>query len=210
MTALADPPELAVICLPPPEAADAVEECGRSGVRAVVVISSGITGTPHEERMRRSIRRYGLRMVGPNCLGVASTEPGQELDATFLAGPVPAGRVGVVTQSGGVAIALAGALASLGLGISSVVSTGDKYDVSGNDLLAWWGNDRRTEIAVLYLESFGNPRRFTRLARALARTKPVVAVRVGTGETARSAAASHTAAAATPSCSAKRSTSRPA
>ncbi|QWF77989.1 bifunctional acetate--CoA ligase family protein/GNAT family N-acetyltransferase [Amycolatopsis sp. CA-230715] len=198
VTALADPPELAVICLPPPEAADAVEECGRSGVRAVVVISSGITGTPHEERMRRSIRRYGLRMVGPNCLGVASTEPGQELDATFLAGPVPAGRVGVVTQSGGVAIALAGALASLGLGISSVVSTGDKYDVSGNDLLAWWGNDRRTEIAVLYLESFGNPRRFTRLARALARTKPVVAVRVGTGETARSAAASHTAAAATP------------
>ncbi|WP_328647959.1 bifunctional GNAT family N-acetyltransferase/acetate--CoA ligase family protein [Amycolatopsis sp. NBC_00348] len=191
-------PELAVICLPAAAAADAVEACGERGVRAVLVISSGLTGTPAGTRVREAVSRYGMRLVGPNCLGIVSTDPDRPLNLTFLAGKVEPGNIGVVTQSGGVGIALAESLNDLGLGLSSLVSTGDKYDVSGNDLLTWWTADRRTEIAVLYLESFGNPRKFSRVARQLARTRPVLAVRSGSGGTAQRAAASHTAAAATP------------
>ncbi|RJQ87268.1 acetate--CoA ligase [Amycolatopsis panacis] len=196
--ALSRTPELAVICLPAEAAADAMEECGARGVAAAVVISSGLTGTPAGARIREAVRRYGMRLVGPNCLGVLSTDPSCPLDATFLARRPRAGNIGIATQSGGVGIALAEALSGLGLGISALVSTGDKYDVSGNDLLLWWASDRRTEIVVLYLESFGNPRKFGRLAALLARTRPVLAVRTGGGGTARHAAASHTAAAATP------------
>ncbi|SEC65336.1 Acyl-CoA synthetase (NDP forming) [Amycolatopsis tolypomycina] len=198
VAALTRTPELAVICLPAPAAAQAVEECGKRGVRAVVIISSGLTGTGAGERVHAAVREYGLRLVGPNCLGVVSTDPASPYDLTFLATPVKPGNIGVVTQSGGVGIALAESLGDLGLGVSTLVSTGDKYDVSGNDLLMWWAADRRTELAVLYLESFGNPRKFSRLARRLARTRPVLAVRSGSGDTAQRAAASHTAAAATP------------
>ncbi|RSM38128.1 GNAT family N-acetyltransferase [Amycolatopsis balhimycina DSM 5908] len=198
VAALSRTPELAVVCLPAPAAAEAVEECGKHGVRAVVIISSGLTGTVHGERVHAAAREYGLRLVGPNCLGVLSTDPACPYDLTFLGSRVQPGNIGVVTQSGGVGIALAESLGDLGLGMSTLVSTGDKYDVSGNDLLMWWTADRRTELAVLYLESFGNPRKFSRLARRLARTRPVLAVRSGSGDTAQRAAASHTAAAATP------------
>jgi len=191
-------PELAVVCLPAPAAAEAVEECGKRGVRAVVVISSGLTGTEHGDRVRAAVREYGLRLVGPNCLGVLSTDPACPFDLTFLGSSVKPGNIGVVTQSGGVGSALAESLDGLGLGMSTLVSTGDKYDVSGNDLLMWWTADLRTEVAVLYLESFGNPRKFGRLARGLARPRPVLADRYGSGGTAQRAAASHTAAAATP------------
>ncbi|MEU4524661.1 GNAT family N-acetyltransferase [Amycolatopsis sp. NPDC024027] len=198
VAALSRPPELAVVCLPAPAAAEAVEECGKLGVRAVVVISSGLTGTVYGDRVHTAVREYGMRLVGPNCLGVLSTDPACPFDLTFLGSRVHPGNIGVVTQSGGVGIALAESLGDLGLGMSTLVSTGDKYDVSGNDLLMWWTADRRTELAVLYLESFGNPRKFGRLARRLARTRPVLAVRSGSGDTAQRAAASHTAAAATP------------
>ncbi|MEU4248100.1 GNAT family N-acetyltransferase [Amycolatopsis sp. NPDC026612] len=198
VAALSRPPELAVVCLPAPAAAEAVEECGKRGVRAVVIISSGLTGTGNGERVHAAAREYGMRLVGPNCLGVLSTDPACPYDLTFLGRRVQPGNIGVITQSGGVGIALAESLGDLGLGMSTLVSTGDKYDVSGNDLLMWWTADRRTELAVLYLESFGNPRKFSRLARRLARTRPVLAVRSGSGGTAQRAAASHTAAAATP------------
>lgn len=192
------PPELAVICVPAPAVPDAVEECGRRGVRAVVVISAGLSGTELGVRVLDSVRRHGMRLVGPNCVGVANTEPAVRMDATFMRGAIPAGNVGVVSQSGGVGIALAELLGGLGLGLSSLMSTGDKYDVSGNDLLLWWRHDPNTAAAVLYLESFGNPRKFSRLARGLARTKPVIAVRSAESDVAQAAAASHTAAAATP------------
>ncbi|MFI5615771.1 GNAT family N-acetyltransferase, partial [Amycolatopsis sp. NPDC051903] len=191
-------PELAVVCLPAEAAANAVEECGSLGVRAVVVITSGLTGTAAGERVREAVREHGMRLVGPNCLGVVSTAPSCPLDATFLERPPLRGGIGIATQSGGVGIALTEALTGLDLGVSALVSTGDKYDVSGNDLLLWWASDRRTEIVVLYLESFGNPRKFGRLAARLARSRPVLAVRAGSGEAAQRAAASHTAAAATP------------
>ena len=198
VAALSLTPELAVVCLPAPAAAEAVEECGKRGVRAVVIISSGLTGTESGDRVRAAVREHGMRLVGPNCLGVVSTDPDRPYDLTFLGTRVKPGNIGVVTQSGGVGIALAESLGDLGLGMSTLVSTGDKYDVSANDLLMWWTADRRTELAVLYLESFGNPRKFGRLARQLARTRPVLAVRSGSGDTAQRAAASHTAAAATP------------
>jgi len=198
VAALTSTPELAVVCLPAGAAADAVEECGKRGVRAVVIISSGLTGTDAGRRVHESVRRHGMRLVGPNCLGILSTDPACPLNLTFLAGRAKPGNIGVVTQSGGVGIALVEALAHLDLGLSGLVSTGDKYDVSGNDLLTWWATDDRTELAVLYLESFGNPRKFSKVARRLAKTRPVLAVRSGSGGTAQRAAASHTAAAATP------------
>ncbi|WP_027936392.1 bifunctional GNAT family N-acetyltransferase/acetate--CoA ligase family protein [Amycolatopsis sp. ATCC 39116] len=195
---LPETPELAVVCVPASAVPGVVEECGRRGTRAAVIISAGLTGTGLGARTVRAARTHGVRLVGPNCVGVANTEDGIRLNATFAPGRMPSGRVGVVTQSGGFGIAVVEALRRLGLGVSTMVSTGDKYDVSGNDLLRWWREDPRTDLAVLYLESFGNPRKFARIARDLARVKPVLAVRTGQTETARRAAASHTAATATP------------
>jgi acyl-CoA synthetase (NDP forming)/GNAT superfamily N-acetyltransferase len=199
---LTDTPELAVICVSAAAVPDAVEDCGRAGVPAVCVISAGISGTDLATQVLSSVRRHGMRLVGPNCVGVVNTEPAVRMDATFTRGDIPEGGledgIGIVTQSGGVGIALVELLRQLGLGISTMVSTGDKYDVSGNDMLLWWRHDERTAAAVLYLESFGNPRKFGRLARSLARTKPVLAVRSAESDVAQRAAASHTAAAATP------------
>lgn len=190
--------ELAVVCVPAAAVPDAVEQCGRRGVRAAVVISAGLSDSGLGAQVLDSMCRHGMRLVGPNCLGVINTDPAVRLDATFTRGPVPAGRVGVVTQSGGVGIAVLELLGQLGLGVSTMVSTGDKYDVSGNDMLLWWQRDPNTDAAVLYLESFGNPRKFSRLARTLARTRPVLAVRSAESDVAQQAAMSHTAAAATP------------
>ncbi|PXY22313.1 bifunctional GNAT family N-acetyltransferase/acetate--CoA ligase family protein [Prauserella muralis] len=193
-------PELAVICVPAAAVPAAVEDCGRRGVRALVIVTAGL-GEDGARAVRASIRRYGIRVVGPNCIGIANTDPAVRLNATFLRAPVPEGDIGLMTQSGGIAIALSELLGSVGLGLSTVVSAGDKYDISGNDLLLWWQEDERTAAAVLYLESFGNPRKFGRFARALARHKPVLAVRGASTALAQRAAASHTAAGATPAVS---------
>ncbi|SDM35783.1 bifunctional acetate--CoA ligase family protein/GNAT family N-acetyltransferase [Allokutzneria albata] len=192
-------PELAVICVPARAVPDVAEQCGNRGVKALVVVTAGITEHPElADGLRAAVVKHGMRLVGPNCLGVINTDPAAALHAGFSRPPVPAGDVGVVTQSGGVGIAVLERLGQLGLGVSTMVSTGDKYDISGNDVLMWWARDERTRLAVLYLESFGNPRKFSRLARHLGASTPVVAVRSGTSETAQRAAASHTAAAATP------------
>ncbi|MEW2522051.1 bifunctional acetate--CoA ligase family protein/GNAT family N-acetyltransferase [Actinacidiphila alni] len=194
---LPHPPELAVLAVPADAVPEVAEQCGRTGVRALVVLTSGL-GARQTAALMAAVRRYGMRLVGPNCLGVANTDETARLDATFAAHrPLP-GSAGVAVQSGGVGIALLSGLARLGIGVSSFVSLGDKYDVSGNDLLQWWEGDGVTDLAVLHVESFGNPRAFSRTARRVARRMPVLTVDAGRSQAGRRAAASHTAAAATP------------
>ena len=156
--------DLAVLAIPAQAVVSVAEECGKRGVRSLVVITAGLdSGT--KAALLACCRRYGMRMIGPNCFGVAV--PGIALDATFGASHPTAGTAGLAVQSGGVGIALAAQLSRLGIGISSFASLGDKCDVSGNDLLTWWDQDPATKLAVLYLESFGNPRKFGRTARHL-------------------------------------------
>ncbi|MFC5720921.1 GNAT family N-acetyltransferase [Streptomyces gamaensis] len=197
VASLPQAPELAVLAVPAAAVPEVAEECGRSGVGALLVLTSGLDAG-QAAALRAACRRYGMRLAGPNCLGLANTEPDVRLDATFAARvPLP-GTAGVATQSGGVGIALLAGLSRLGVGVSTFVSLGDKYDVSGNDLLQWWEGDGRTRLAVLHLESFGNPRAFSRTARRVGRRMPVLTVDAGRSEAGRRAAASHTAAAATP------------
>lgn len=188
-------PELAVIAVPAGALAAAIDDCGQAGVRAVVVLTAGLDRAAGAA-LRDTCRGYGMRLVGPNCLGVAN--PHAHLDATFAAHPALAGQVGLAVQSGGIGIALTEQLSRLGIGVSSFTSLGDKYDVSATDLLQWWHGDPDTRQAVLYVESFGNPRRFARVAAEVGRKIPVLAVDAGRSAPAQSAAQSHTAAAATP------------
>jgi acyl-CoA synthetase (NDP forming)/GNAT superfamily N-acetyltransferase len=192
VAALPQTPDLAVVTVPPDVVVQVAEECGRQGVRALVVITSGV----HGRELLAACHRYGMRLVGPNCFGVANTAIG--LDATFAVHAAGAGTAGVVVQSGGIGITFTEHLARLDIGISTFVSTGDKYDVSSNDLLLWWESDPTTRLGILYLESFGNPRKFARTARRLGRRMPLLTVVAGRSAAGHRAAASHTAAAATP------------
>jgi len=186
--------ELAVIAVPPDEVPTVATQCGRKGVRALVVISSGL-GTGGADLLA-TCRRFGMRLVGPNCFGLATSTP--RLNATFAAAVPLGGAAGLVVQSGGVGIALLEHLGRLGIGVSSFASVGDKYDVSSNDMLTWWEQDQQTKLAILYVESFGNPRAFARTARRVGRVLPVLTVVGGRSAAGQRAAASHTAASATP------------
>lgn len=196
VSALPRVPDLAVVAVPAEGVARVAEECGQFGVRALLVVSSGLDARQARELLT-ACREHDMRLVGPNCLGLANTEERVRLDATFAAAHPAPGSAGVAVQSGGVGIALLGGLERLGIGVSSFVSLGDKYDVSGNDLLQWWESDGRTDLALLHLESFGNPRAFSRTARRVTRRMPILTVDAGRTEAGRRAAASHTAAAAT-------------
>ena len=174
--ALPEPVDLAVIAVPARAVLGIAEECGQRGVKALVVISSGLD-RPGRAELLGICRDHGMRLVGPDCFGVANTSIG--LDATLAArGPRPGGA-GLALQSGGVGVVLLEHLSRLGVGVSAFVSLGDKDDVSGNDMLLWFGSDAATKLAVLYLESFGNPRKFARTARQLGRTMPILAVNAG-------------------------------
>jgi len=191
---LPEPVDLAVVAVPAAAVTKVAAECGRRGVRSLVVVTAGLG--PAGPDLLAICRRYGMRLVGPNCFGLAS--PGLALDATFGARhPLP-GLAGLVVQSGGIGIALLEQLSRLGIGCSSFVSAGDKYDVSSNDLLTWWEQDGQTRLALLYVESFGNPRKFARTARRVGLKMPVLTVLGGRSAAGQRAAASHTAAAATP------------
>ncbi|MFI2435908.1 GNAT family N-acetyltransferase [Streptomyces sp. NPDC018693] len=196
VAALPVTPDLAVIAVPAAAVPQTAEECGKAGVRALLVVTAGL-GADEARDLLGICRTHGMRLVGPNCLGLSNTDPELCLDATFAAGhPLP-GSAGVAVQSGGVGIALLDGLSRLGVGVSSFASLGDKYDVSGNDMLQWWESDGRTRLALLHLESFGSPRAFSRTARRVTRRMPVLTVDAGRTEAGRRAAASHTAAAAT-------------
>ena len=171
--------DLAVIAVPAEEVLAAVEECGRARVGAIVVVSSGFTeagdeGVERAHELVRAAHRNGVRVLGPASLGVINTSPAVRLHASFApATPVP-GRVGMSLQAGTLGTGVVLRASARGLGFSSIASVGDKLDVSGNDLLSWWEADERTDVVVLSLASYGNPRRFRRLARRVAARKPVV------------------------------------
>ena len=186
--------DLAVIAVPPSALPEVAAQCGRNGVSALVVITPALGAAGAE--LLAICRQYGMRLVGPNCFGVIM--PWIGLDATFAAShPLP-GVAGVVVQSRGVGIALLEQMSRLGIGVSSFASVGDKYDVSPNNLLTWWAQDEVTQIAVLYVESFGNPRKFAGTARRVAQRMPVLTVIGGRSPAGQRAATSHNAAAATP------------
>ena len=194
------PVDLALVAVPREGVPDAVRDCAAKGVRAVVVISAGFAETGPEGRaaqdeIARLVRAEGMRMVGPNCMGVINTDPEVRLAATFAHVWPPEGTVAMSSQSGALGITILNRARELGLGISSFVAIGNKADVSSNDLIQWWERDPRTSTIILYLESFGNPRRFSRLARRVAAHKPIVAVKAARSESGARAAASHTAAA---------------
>ncbi len=186
--------DVAVIAVPAGAVLEVAEQCGLRGVRSLVVLTAGLGDDSPE--LLETCRRHGMRLVGPNCFGIAV--PGSGLDATFGRDRPLSGIAGLGVQSGGIGISLTGHLSELGIGVSSFVSVGDKRDVSGNDLLTWWEHDDQTAMAILYLESFGNPRKFAHTARRVAQRMPILTVVGGRSAAGQRAAQSHTAAAATP------------
>ena len=192
---LPEAPDLAVVAVPAARVVAAAEECGRRGVGSLVVITSGLTPS-QGSGLLAATRRGSMRLVGPNSFGVAV--PGIGLGATFGVPRPSPGHTGLVVQSGAVGAALVEQFSRLGLGISSCVSVGDKLDVSGSDMLLWWEADDTTKLAVIYLESFGHPRRFARTARRVTAKVPILTIHAGRSAPGQRAAASHTAAAAAP------------
>jgi acyl-CoA synthetase (NDP forming)/RimJ/RimL family protein N-acetyltransferase len=175
--------DLALLAVPAHRLSEVVRECGMKAVRGLVAVTSGEEGRERGESTDRELvelaRTFGMRLVGPDSMGVINNCPGVQMNATFAERPPPPGRVAFSAQSGGLGIALFGELAARGLGISSFASLGNKADVSGNDLLRFWEGDPETDAILLYLESFGNPRKFSRIARRVAQKTPIVAVKSG-------------------------------
>ena len=191
------PVDLAVVVVPKGLVLGVVRECGKKGVKGLVVITAGFKevgaeGAAAEEQLAELVHKHGMRMVGPNCMGVINTEPDVRLNATFAAAVPIRGNVGFVSQSGALGEAIIADAAQAGLGIAMFVSVGNKGDVSGNDLLEYWENNPDIGAILMYLESFGNPRRFTSLARRVTRKKPVITVKAGRTAAGARAASSHT------------------
>jgi len=194
-----DPVDLAFIVVPAPLVIPAVKECAEKGVRGLVVISAGFSevgpeGAALERELVETARSAGMRMVGPNCMGLLNTDPRVAVNGQFSPVFPPAGNVAMSSQSGALGIAILDYAVRNSIGISSFISVGNKADISGNDLLLYWEGDPNTDVIVLYLESFGNPRRFGRLARRIARKKPIIAVKSGRTKAGTRAASSHTGA----------------
>ena len=196
---VAGPIDLAVIVVPAAAVLTAVDSCIAKGVRAICVISAGFSecgeeGRARERELVERIRLAGCRLIGPNCMGLLNTDPAVGLNATFAPVAPPAGAVAMSTQSGALGLAILDYAKRLNIGISSFVSVGNKPDVSSNDLLQYWAEDPRTSVILLYLESFGNPKKFSEIARRVGRSKPIVAVKAGRSSAGARAASSHTGA----------------
>jgi acetyl coenzyme A synthetase (ADP forming)-like protein len=195
--------DLVIVAVPAPAVAPVVADAAERRARGLVIITAGFaeigaSGADDQRALVSVARRNGMRIIGPNCLGVVNTSPEVQMNATFAPAMPVAGNVGFLSQSGGLGIELMARAGELGLGISEFVAVGNKADVSGNDLLQHWEQDERTDVILLYLESFGNPRKFARLARRVSRTKPIIAVKSGRSAAGSRAASSHTAALAAP------------
>ena len=193
------PPDLALVAVPAPLVAGVVDQAGRLGVRAVCVISAGFAETGAEGRvlqdqLRRRARAAGVRLIGPNCMGLLSGGPDPRFNATFSTVFPPPGRLAFVSQSGGLGLAALALFTGPSLGVSGFVSVGNTADLTPNDLLLYWDEDPGTSLILAYLESVPDPRRFARIARRLSRHKPIVVVKSGRTGAGRRAASSHTAA----------------
>jgi acetyl coenzyme A synthetase (ADP forming)-like protein len=199
VSAIQAPIDMALIAVPAAAVEESIKECGRAGVRSVVVISSGFgevspEGRETEKRLRELVRSTGMRMVGPNCMGVINTAPGISMNANFAPVWPPAGTVGMLSQSGALGYAILDLAQDLNIGVSTFVSIGNKADVSSYDLLCYWMEDPNTKVIMLYLESFDQAGRFGRIVPGIARRKPIVAVKSGRSTAGTRAALSHSAA----------------
>ncbi len=191
--------DLAVIAVPANRVLATVDDCGHAGVRTLIILSAGFAesgpdGRTLQDAVLARARGYGMRLLGPNCLGVLNLDPAVRLNASFSPAIPPAGDIAFVSQSGALGIAVLDLAAERGLGLSTFVSIGNRADVSSNDLLEYWQEDAAARVILLYLESFGNPRRFARIARRTSRQKPIVALKAGRTTGGARAAGSHTAA----------------
>ncbi len=196
---LPEVPELVFIAVPARFVVEVARQCASFGVRALCVLTAGFAETGEEgkalqEELLNVCRASGMRVVGPNCMGIVNSSSGTRMLGTFAPVEPPAGNVAMSSQSGALGLVLMAQAGQLGLGVSSFISIGNKADVSGNDLLQYWEGDDSTDVILLYLESFGNPRRFARIARRVSRAKPIVAVKAGRTAAGARAASSHTAA----------------
>ena len=199
LAAIPDPVDLVMVVVPKAHVESVIDEGLAAGVGGFVVITAGFgevseAGREVERRLRDRVRAAGVRMIGPNCMGVINADPEVRLNATFSPTPARWGSLGFVSQSGALGVAILNVAEDLGVGLSQFVSMGNKADVSGNDLVEHWADDPATKVIAMYLESFGNPRRFTEIAKRVTRKKPILVVKSGrTAEGAR-AASSHTGA----------------
>ena len=192
-------PDLAFIIVPKEAALDAVRECGEKGVKGLVVITAGFRevggeGIELEKELVETIQRYGMRMVGPNCMGVLNTSSSVSMNGTFAPYMPPAGPIAFMSQSGAMGMTILDYASEYGIGISQFVSVGNKTDVSGNALTEYWRDDDEVGVILMYLESFGSPRTFVSLARETTRKKPILVVKAGRSEAGAKAASSHTGA----------------
>ena len=193
------PVDLALIAVPAMHVVGTARQCAKKGVKSLVVISSGFAESGPEGATRQTdllvvCREAGMRLVGPNCMGVINTAPNVSMNATFGPATPPRGRVGFMSQSGALGLAVIDYATTLGLGLSWFISAGNKADLSGNDVLQYAETDPHTDLVLLYLESFGNPRKFARIARRVARSKPIIAVKSGRSTAGARATSSHTGA----------------
>lgn len=195
--------DLALIAVPAPLVVKVTDECGRKGVRGIVVISDGFKerggeGIQREQQLREIALGHGMRIVGPNCMGIINTDLSTNLNASFSLVYPPPGNVAFLSQSGALGLSILEYANNLNIGISTFVSVGNRADISSNDMLQYWEQDKATKVILLYLESFGNPRKFGRIARRVSASKPIVAVKGGSSTAGSRAASSHTGALATP------------
>jgi acetyl coenzyme A synthetase (ADP forming)-like protein len=191
--------DLALIVVPKHWVLDVVEDCAARGIRNVVVISAGFRetgpeGALREKKLVERVRALGMRLVGPNCMGLLNTDPGVAMNATFAPTMPPAGHVSFLSQSGALGVTILDYASEYGIGIRHFISVGNKPEVSGNDLLEFWETDPETRVILMYLETFGNPRKFTRIARRVSRKKPIIVVKSGRSRAGALAASSHTGA----------------
>jgi acetate---CoA ligase (ADP-forming) len=194
-----DPLDVAMIVVPKEQVLEVAEECGAAGVKGLIVISAGFRevgseGAARERQLMEIVRRHGMRMVGPNCMGIVNADPAVSMNATFATAMPPFGHAAFVSQSGALGLSVLDHAREYGIGISQFVSVGNKPDVSGNDLLLAWETDASIKVILMYVENFGNPARFLEIAGRMTKTKPIIVVKSGRSRAGARAATSHTGA----------------